>query len=89
MKVTNDGIFPTFHKFFKTGVSMDNNKSIEIGLAIVCGFVWGALAVTVVAKFLANVSEYPPWSITWVFMVVSIIGFLLTVCALIVDVETG
>ena len=68
---------------------MDNNKSTEIGFAIVCGLVWGVLAVTAFAMFFANDSGYPPWSIPGVFIAVSIIGFVLTVCAFIVDVETG
>ncbi|MFC2054590.1 hypothetical protein ACFLV7_09910 [Chloroflexota bacterium] len=67
---------------------MDNNKSIEIGFAFVCGLVWGALAATAFAMFLANSSGYPPWSIAGVFMAVSILGFVLTVCAFLVDVET-
>jgi len=76
-------------RFCKTGVRMDNNKSIEIGFAFFCGLVWGALAVTAFAMFFANDSGYPPWSIPGVFIAVSIIGFVLTVCAFIVDVETG
>ena len=68
---------------------MDDNKSTEIGFAIVSGLFWGALAVTAFGMFFANVSGYTPWSITGVFIAVSIICFVLTVCAFIVDVETG
>ena len=68
---------------------MDNYKSTEIGFAMVCSFAWGALVAMAFAKFFANVSGYPPWSIIGVFVAVSIIGFMITVCAFIVDVETG
>ena len=76
-------------KFCKTGVRMDINKSTEIEFAMVCSFAWGTLVATAFAKFFANVSGYPSWSITGVFIAVSIIGFVITVCAFIVDVETG
>jgi len=76
-------------RFSKTGVRMENNKSIEIGFAIFCGLVWGALAGMAFAMFSANVSGYPPWSITGVIMAVSLIGFVLTIYAFIIVDETG
>jgi hypothetical protein len=68
---------------------MDNSWSIEIVFALFCGFAWGALVVTAITKFFANVSGGPPWSITGVFISLSIIGFMITACVFFVGVETG
>lgn len=68
---------------------IDNYESMEIGFAIVSGLVWGALAARSFAMFFANVSGYPLWNIMGVFIVVSLIGCILTFCAFNVDVDTG
>jgi len=62
---------------------MDTTKGIVIWYAIVSGLAWGALAVTACTLFFVNDSGYPTWNLTEVFITVSIMSFVLTICAFI------
>ena len=56
---------------------------MAIVAAIASGLAWGAVAVIAYLMFFSRVSGYWPGSPTQVFIMASIIGFVLTGCAII------